>query len=86
MTNDTPKRKSVRFIGMDQELMLHNPITRKFHILNPTASMIWSLCDGSHTLEQISMKLKKKFKESGEDILQDVCKTVEELRKDGFLE
>jgi hypothetical protein len=72
-----PKRKNVRAIQVEGETMLHDPTVQKVYVLNPTAALVWSLCDGDHTLEQMIDAVKTQFSQTTEaDIPQDVDQTL----------
>ncbi len=72
-----PKRKNVRAIQVEGETMLHDPAVQKVYVLNLTAALIWSLCDGDHTLEQMVDAVKTQFSQTTEaDISQDVDQTL----------
>jgi aminopeptidase-like protein len=85
MNYGNPKRKEILSVEMDRELMLHDMETKKVYVLNSTAAMIWSMCDGNHNVEQIAMKVKNKFTQLREDVLQEISQTVEKLRQYGLV-
>ena len=81
-----PKRKEVRAIEVEGETMLHDPTAQKVYVLNPTAALIWSLCDGAHTVEQMVDAVKTQFSQTTEaDIQQDVDQTLAWLNEYGLL-
>jgi len=84
--NDMPKRKNIKETKVDDELSLYDFESKKFYMLNPAASIIWSLCDGLHTVEQIASELKKRFEDAGESVSHDACRIVEKFKKQGLLE
>jgi hypothetical protein len=43
------------------ELMLFDPETSKFYVLNRTMAFVWRRCDGSHTLEAMLEGLQREF-------------------------
>ena len=45
------KRGSVLRRDMGDETVLYDSKTGAVHALNPTASLVWDLCDGEHSLE-----------------------------------
>jgi DNA-binding transcriptional regulator YiaG len=85
MNYGNPKRKEILSVEMDRELMLHDMETKKVYVLNSTAAMIWSMCDGEHNVEQMAMKVKDKFTQLQEDVLQEISQTVEKLRQYGLV-
>jgi hypothetical protein len=43
------------------ELMLFDPQTSKFYVLNRTMAFVWRRCDGSHTPENMVEGLQNEF-------------------------
>lgn len=82
-----PTRKEVRAIQVEGETMLHDPTIQKVYVLNPTAALIWSLCDGTHTVEQIVDAVRIQFSQTTRaDIPQDVDQTLAWFNEYGLLE
>lgn len=83
-----PIRKSgfkVESIG--NELVLYNSHQKAVHVLNTTAQVIWELCDGSHTLEEIEQEIKKRFAvPEGYDLIGDIRQTLTTFTEKGILE
>lgn len=81
-----PKRQDIRSISVEEEVMLHDSATKQVYVLNPTASLIWSLCDGAHTLDQMVTAISTQFdKTASVDIQQDVQQTVASFKKHNLL-
>ena len=56
------------------------------HALNPTARLIWDLCDGAHTLAAIEAALREAFEVPVErDVAADVRRTLEGFQAKGLL-
>lgn len=52
------------------------------HVLNPTAKLVWSLCDGDHTPSDIVAIVQAQYKETAADTISaDVATTLAELRE-----
>lgn len=82
-----PTRKEVRTIQVEGETLLHDPTIQKVYVLNPTAALIWSLCDGTHTVEQMVDTVKTQFSQTASaDIPQDVDQTLAWFNEYGLLE
>lgn len=79
-----PKRQDIRSISVEEEVMLHDSATKQVYVLNPTAALIWSLCDGKHTVDQIVTIISNKFGNSI-PISQNVHQTVAKFREYGLL-
>ncbi|MCI5217815.1 MAG: PqqD family protein [Candidatus Electrothrix sp. LOE2] len=83
----SPKRNDVLNIPVDDEVMLHDQKQRKVYTLNPVAALVWSLCDGSHTADQIVASVKSQF--SGYEpsaISPEIHKTITQFREYGLLD
>ncbi len=73
---------------------LFNEKEKKFYRLNEVALYIWDLCDGSHSIEDISKMLLDEVKKSSHpkaktatlnEIKKDVEYIVERLKKFGLI-
>lgn len=87
--NDKPtRRKGITLKQLDQaETMLYDQETEAIHILNPAATLIWDLCDGEHTPEDMVATVKTKFAGTeGRDILSDVQRTLDTFAEKGLLQ
>ena len=59
MNTTRPVRKpdiTVKDIG--GETLLYSAAEEAIHILNPTARLIWELCDGEHTVEDMEQAIR----------------------------
>jgi pyrroloquinoline quinone biosynthesis protein D len=70
---------------MEGENLLYRLGTHKAIHLNETATLIWKLCDGSRTVQDIVDLLNKEFPDAGADIAVDVREAVELLAGEGAL-
>ena len=73
--------EGISFIEVDDGCILYRDEDMTAHSLNQTASFVWVMCDGKHSIDQICDGLKAAF--NIEDI--DVVTMVEGIIKD-FLE
>lgn len=62
---------------IDGELLLYSPESTRSIYMNSTASIIWRLCDGKLTTEEIIDLLKEAFPEAESSIEQDVFDSLE---------
>ena len=92
MTLDTlGSRKFVRLRGVEEaplsgELMLFEPETGRFFVLNRTMASVWRCCDGTHSVEQMIEGLKSDFE--GVDVEAarvDVGRALEQLVSFGLV-
>ncbi|MFQ5577204.1 MAG: PqqD family protein [Anaerolineae bacterium] len=74
-----PVRKpniTVKDIG--GEALLHSSEGEAIHVLNPTAQLIWQLCDGNHTLEEMEAAVRARFSVADEyDVAGDIRQTLQ---------
>lgn len=54
-------------------------------VLNATASDVWRLCDGEHSLDEIVDLLAAAYRTSPDVLRDDVRATVDQLQSEGFL-
>ena len=76
-----PQRNDIYIIEkiMDDEIVLYNKTNHNIHNLNRTAAILWNLCDGEMTIEEMIKYLLDNFKGSKKTIEDDVAKTLEEM-------
>jgi len=86
MPASVPKQAFGFFVEeMEGENLLYRLGTHKAIHLNETATIIWKLCDGSRTVQDIVDLLKQEFPGSEADIALDVAEAVELLAGEGAL-
>ena len=68
------------------ELFLYDTRGSVLRVLNTSAMMIWSLCDGQHDSRRMQDVLARLYPDVERDQLAvDIARTVEEFRADGLL-
>lgn len=70
------RKPEFRLEKMDNELLLFNPYTTNVIYLNETASIIWQLCDGKLSIDEITRLLIDAYPESSDTIEKDVGETI----------
>lgn len=87
MNTTRPIRKpgiTVKDIG--GETLLYSADEEAIHILNPTAQLIWELCDGEHTVEDMERAIRASFSVADEhDVVGDIRETLELFASKGLL-
>jgi hypothetical protein len=87
MNTTRPVRKpgiTVKDIG--SETLLYSAEEEAIHILNPTAQLIWELCDGEHTVEDMEQAIRASFSVTDEhDVTGDIRRTLEVFAGKGLL-
>lgn len=88
MNRTTPTRKK-GIVGQDlgSEMLLYDAADEVIHVLNRTAQLIWHLCDGRHTVQEIEQAIRARFcVDEGQRVTQDIRQTLEDLAVKGLLE
>ena len=88
MNTTKPLRKpGIIVLDIGHETLLYNVRGKAVHILNPTARLIWELCDGVHTVAEIEQAIRSKFSVVSEhDVSGDIQRTLEAFASKGVLE
>jgi len=82
-----PRQKpDFRLEEIDGELLLYHPTQTTIMYCNPSASIIWQLCDGGRTVEEITMLLAAAFEQNLETITADVESTLDSFCKHKAIE
>lgn len=77
---------SVEEAPLQGELMLFDPATSKFFVLNRTMSFVWRRCDGAHTVDTMARDLPAEFRDvDPEAAAEDLRRAVAELDSLGLL-
>ena len=79
------RRPEVLARDVDGEVVLYHPGTQGIHGLNPTASFVWELCDGSRTPEDIAGELEAIYP-GQPGVRSDVLQTIESLQSMGLID
>ena len=75
-----------RLEKMDDELLLFHPAQTKILYCNESASLIWQLCDGTHTIEEIISILLDAYPDAADVIANDVDATLKQFLEHGAIE
>jgi hypothetical protein len=80
-------RQSEGFIieEMDDEIVLYQPSTHKAIHLNGTAAVIWKLCDGTRTLQDLVECLVGEYPSAQSSISSEVQEAIALLLREGTL-
>ncbi|NND02275.1 MAG: PqqD family protein [Acidimicrobiia bacterium] len=81
-----PQRGSaLASIEIDNEGLLFDEDSGTWHFLNPMAQVIWSCCDGTGSVEEISRDISEIFGEEYDTVLSGVLDTVRRFGEQGLL-
>ena len=72
---------------ISNETLLYSSDQEQVLVLNPTASLIWELCDGEHNLQEIEHILRSTFSmEAEHDIMTEIQRALEVFTDKGLLQ
>jgi hypothetical protein len=84
---DRPRCKAdYRLEEIDGELLIYHPTATNVVYCNQTASLIWHLCDGTHTAAEISTLLSEAYPEAAATIPAEVDATLHTLTQQQVIE
>ena len=66
---------------LDDELLLHHPGRTAVLRLNETAALVWRLCDGERTADDIASLVSSAYPDSGNRVAVQVAETLKTLIK-----
>ncbi len=61
------------------EVLVHDPLHDKVHVLNRTAGFVLALCDGTRTAGEIAHSLGAAFGTAGPDVGGDVERIIDDF-------
>ena len=70
---------------VDGELVICDPDRNLVHTLNPTARLVWELCDGVHGLEDIVAEITGRFGAPEDTVTRDVEGAMARLASLGLI-
>ena len=80
-------RDDAVFRSLGPEWVVYDPQTQLLHLLNVTAALVWTACDGSRSLDDIAREVGEVLAEapSEDQVFEDVGAAIEEFRSHGLL-
>jgi hypothetical protein len=93
MNEDKPRRiDGVMSKALGNETLLYWADGKRIHVLNRTARMIWELCDGQHTVQEIEQFIRREFQMpdpqtagSQTDVASDIQRSLQTFVDAGLL-
>lgn len=70
---------------VDGRISLYDPQREHVSVLNETASDVWRLCDGEHTLDEVVVLLARAYAVEPGSIRDEVKQAVAGFRDSGLL-
>ena len=65
----------------DHEIILYSIHSNRFLHLNPTAALVWELCDGTRSAAELIASLQEVFPQNKDELSCDVENTLRTLLK-----
>ena len=84
----TPKaREDVVFRPLADEWVLFDPRRHLLHVLNLTAALVWSHCDGETSMEALVEEVESAFADPPprSDLVRDVDEALQRFRSEELL-
>ena len=78
-------RPEMAAYDIDADHVLYDPTKDTVHMLNPTAMVIWRLCDGNRTVPELVEDVAILFEVPPQDVGQDVTGALEEFHSSHLL-
>jgi hypothetical protein len=69
---------------VDGEILLYHPQQTRAVYLNPTAAVVWGLCNGSRSVREIIRVIGESYPDA-ESLTDDVFATLNQLQESGVL-
>ncbi len=85
-TNKPRQVAAYRLEVIGDEVLLFHPTTTQIIYCNPSASLIWQLCDGQRTVDEIVALLAAAYPEAAESMAADVDAALQQLHEHGAVE
>jgi PqqD family protein of HPr-rel-A system len=78
-------RGDLTLVELDQEAVVYDPLSGLVHYLNPMASLVFQLCDGTATVKETITELAEAQEVKPEAIAPDVRRLVKTFRDAGLV-
>ncbi len=85
LSNRLRRQPDYQLEMLDNELLLFHPTKEKILYCNETAALIWQLCDGQRTVEEISSLLSAAYPEAADGMADEVKATLDEFLRHGAI-
>ncbi len=71
---------------IDENVLLYHPgLTKTIH-LNQTAAIVWDMCDGTRSVQEIADTLGLEYPDAVAEIREDVDATLQRFADEGAIE
>jgi len=80
------RRSGLTTVELDGEAVIYDDSSGELHHLNPTATIVFGLLDGTATIRELSSDIAKAFGMPPEEIEPQLRSLLRRFRKAGLLE
>jgi nucleoside-diphosphate-sugar epimerase len=82
-----PKRRDeLAVVEIGDELVVYDPFHDRVHHLNPSAALVFGLCDGTATMKETASELAEVTGQPAEEVEQQIRKLVRGFRRSELLD
>jgi len=78
-------RDDLTVVELDGEAVVYDEATGRLHRLNPTATIIFRLCDGTSTIREMAEDISSAFPVAASEVEQQIRVLLRDFRRKGFL-
>ena len=79
-------RGDLAIVELDGEAVIYDETDNSLHHLNPTATIVLSMCDGTSTIREFSGEIAEAFSMPTDEIERQVRSLLRDFRKQKLLE
>jgi predicted transcriptional regulator YheO len=79
-------REDLVVVDIDGEAVVYDPAEVLLHHLNPTATVVFKLCDGSGTVRELSEDIAEVLGMSMDRVSRQVRRVVTQFKQEGLLD
>ncbi|MCB0210703.1 MAG: PqqD family protein [Anaerolineae bacterium] len=71
---------------IDDELLLFHPSQTSILYCNATASLVWQLCDGQRTVQEIITLLQDAYPDAEDTLAEDIQNSLDQFAQQGAIQ
>jgi len=79
-------RDDLTVVELDGEAVIYDESTGALHHLNPSATIVWSLCDGATQDVEMAAEIADAYGVAADGVLDQVREVLTSFRDSGLLE
>jgi PqqD family protein of HPr-rel-A system len=80
------KRANALELDLEDGLILYNRDSSLVHHMNPSARIVWHLCDGTATLDEIARDIAEEYGQDRAEVAEQMAMLTAELDALGLIE